>query len=131
MGVLNDKFRINILFWRYFIMKAKGDVALMGTSLTIAFEDKDWSIQIRKRKNKSKLIDDKPNFFEFHDKDMTKEQIKMYIPNPEQLEFTKTKELDLGAGLKAVDNGYEIYLIPTKKNMTTEKMKEEFLELLR
>lgn len=111
-------------------MKAKGDVAFMGMSLTIALEDKDWFIQIRKGNNKSKSIDDKPNFYEFHDKDMTKEQIKIYIPNPEKLEFAKTKEFDLGAGLMAIDNGYKINLIPTNKNITTEKMKEEFLELL-
>ena len=107
-------------------MNAKGFVLIGGRTLFVGYEGKSWSIEIRRLDGKPE-----PSFYEFHKKDMTKEQIKAFIPNPEQLRWEEIKDELFGTELAAVDDGYRINLIRHDKNLTTEKMKEEFLELLR
>lgn len=109
-------------------MKSKGFVMLFAPSLHVSFEGKPWSIAIRRSDDKSH-----GPFFEYHDKEVTQEDIKRFIPNYRNLNWKKIEIEDPifnTCEMIAIDHDFRINLIRVDKKLTAEEMLNDFLNFL-
>jgi len=109
-------------------MKSKAFVMPFAPSLHASFEGKPWTIMIRRSDNNSH-----GPFFEYHDKELSRDDIRKFIPNISTLRWKKIeiKEPILNTcEMVAQDKDFIINVIRVDKNLTAEQMIDDFIKFM-
>jgi hypothetical protein len=109
-------------------MKSKAFVMPFAPSLHASFEGKPWSIVIRRSDNNSY-----GPFFEYHDKEFSRDDIKKFIPDYNNLNWKKieiNEPIINTCEMVAQDKDFIINVVRVDKNLTADQMIADFLKFL-
>lgn len=107
--------------------KIEGFTTVMGGSLVIKIEGKEWALTIRR-------ADDSTYgpFYEFHQKEMTKDDIKKFIPNFANLSWKNFKVDLFGVNEEiATDGDFKVGISYSQKSgLQSQDVIEDFINFL-
>ncbi len=70
-------------------MSVKGEAGPMGHALNVSASEMGWGLVIRRKDDQSHGA-----FFEYHDKEMSPEDLRRFVPDPDALEWKHFKSED-------------------------------------
>ncbi|WP_018295415.1 hypothetical protein [Mariprofundus ferrooxydans] len=109
-------------------MKVNGFATVMAGSLACSVEDADWHFSIRRTDGKTH-----DPFFEFHGKPVSASDVKVFLPNWDNLEWTEIKDSLLGKSESyAKDSEFKVNVQSTQDgNISHKDVIDAFLDFMR
>lgn len=86
-------------------MKIMGECNDTSTKLNLKMSNREYGLSLRRVDEQSEI-----RFSNYHDKELSVEDVRQFIPHAATIQFNETPLHSLGIELQAVSNAYSVHL---------------------